>query len=321
MKINDKQNLENTSTLNSVPLYKKKRIFIPLLAFLLLGLIAVLYWYFNYFGFTYTDDAYIDADRFTISSKYFGRISELNVDEGDKVTKGEILVKLDVSDLLAQEKQAIADVEFAKQNCTLSAVNLEKAKDDYKRAQSQFKNNVIPKEQFDHAQKGLEAAQAQNAIALAKLDSQKAFLGVIQTQIQNTVVLSPIDGVVARRWAMIGDVVQMGQPILSVYNLNNIWVTANFEETKYSLLKLGEKVSINVDSYDGKEYSGKLIHLGANTAAQFSLIPPNNASGNFTKITQRIPVKISIENGNSADKPHNQQLLPGMSVIVKVKVR
>jgi membrane fusion protein, multidrug efflux system len=311
----------NGEPLNSIPLFRKKRVLIPALAGALVLLIGFIFWYFEYFGFTSTDDAYIDGYRFTISSKYTGRISELAVDEGDRVTKGQVLAKLDDSDLRAQEKQAFADVEFAKQSCTLSTVNFEKASDDYKRAQIQFKNSVISKEQFDHAKKGLEAAQAQNAISLAKLESQKAMLGVIQTQLQNIIIVSPVDGVAAKRWAIAGDVVQMAQPILSVYDLKNIWVTANFEETKYSSLKLNQKVFVTVDAYDGKEYEGKVIQLGSNTAAQFSLIPPNNASGNFTKITQRIPVKISIESLSSGNNPPDRPLLPGMSVEVKVKSR
>ena len=312
---------QNGEPNNLVPLLRKKRVFIPTLAVLVLLLVGIIIWYFEYFGFTATDDAYIDGYRFTISSKYLGRISELIVDEGDRVKKGDILVKLDDSDLRAQERQALADVEFTKQNCNLSSVNLEKAKDDYKRAQIQFKNNVISKEQFDHALKGLEATQAQSAISLAKFESQKAILGVIQVQLQNIITLSPVDGIVAKRWGIVGDVVQMGQPILSVYDLKNIWVTANFEETKYSSLKLGQKVFVSVDAYNGKEYEGKVSQLGSSTAAQFSLIPPNNASGNFTKITQRIPVKISIEAAKLDKKSLDTPLLPGMSVEVKVKSR
>ena len=115
---------------------------------------------------------------------------------------------------------------------------------------------------------------------------------------------------------MKGDVVQPGQPIFSVYDNTDLWVTANYEETKISRISLGDSVAISVDAFPDNQFYGKVIQLGTNTASQFSLIPPNNASGNFTKVTQRVPVKISIEQVNSSDKV---TLLPGMSVEVDIK--
>jgi membrane fusion protein (multidrug efflux system) len=120
---------------------------------------------------------------------------------------------------------------------------------------------------------------------------------------------------------MAGDVVQPGQPIFSIYDLQHLWVTANFEETKLASIRLNDPVEISVDAYPDSHFEGRVIQLGANTASQFSLIPPNNASGNFTKVTQRVPVKISIEDKESSSHSRSSQLLPGMSVEVKVKVR
>jgi membrane fusion protein (multidrug efflux system) len=120
--------------------------------------------------------------------------------------------------------------------------------------------------------------------------------------------------VIARKWILEGDVVQPGQPIFTIFDMKNIWITAQFEETRLALVTMGAQVEISVDTYPDIKFSGKIIQIGSNTASQFSLIPPNNASGNFTKVTQRVPVKISIEKGNS-----NVNLLPGMSVEVRVK--
>ena len=178
---------------------------------------------------------------------------------------------------------------------------------------------IISKEQFDHATKAFEAAKAQSAIAAAQVDTAQAQLGVVETQLSNMVITAPMDGVVSKRWALPGDVVQMAQPILSIYDLDHLWVTANLEETSFSELKLGQKVHIYVDSYGGKKFDGKIIQLGSNTAGQFSLIPPNNASGNFTKVTQRIPIKISIEYEGPKNKAE-PELVPGMLVEVKLKV-
>ncbi len=302
--------------IDDVPLYRKKRVVIPVFIAVVLAAVALWYWYVNLRGYDSTDDAYIDADRAAISSKILGRITALAVDEGDSVARGQVIIHLDDSDLRAQEEQANAALTAARQNVALAKVNLEKAIDDFQRAEKQYKDKVIPQEQFYHASKSRDVAQAQYAISLAQVGTAKAQLGVIQTNIQNTAIISPLDGVVSRRWVLAGDVVQPAQPIYSIYNLGNVWVTANFEETKLSSIRVGNKVSISVDAYPDMEFSGRVIQLGSNTASQFSLIPPNNAAGNFTKITQRIPVKISIDHPSG----RNVLLLPGMSVEVSVKV-
>ena len=302
-----------------VPLYRKKRVIIPALL-LMIAVAAVLwYWYTNLRGYNSTDDAFIDADRVAISSKILGRISQLMADEGDTIKAGEVIVRLDDSDLRAQEKQAKTSVVFAEENVSLAKVNVDRATDDFLRAERQYKDNIIPQEQFDHALKARDVAQAQYSIAVAQVGSAKAQLGVIETNLQNTTIVSPMTGVVSKRWALAGDVIQPAQPIFTVYNLSNVWVTANFEETKLSSIHTNDSVVIFVDSYPDRPFSGRVIQLGSNTASQFSLIPPSNASGNFTKVTQRIPIKISID--RSPDSSKSLPLLPGMSVEVKVRVK
>jgi len=315
------QNGEGDESIAAVPLFQKKRVLIPLFLLVILAAAAVWYWYVNLRGFDSTDDAYIDANRVSISSKMLGRIIQLTVDEGDSVKAGQIIVRLDDSDLRAQEEQAKAALTYARESVALAKVNLDKAQDDYQRAKIQFDSNIIPKEQYDHAVKSLEAAQAQYSITLAQVGTAKAQLGVVQTQLLNMTIAAPFDGIVSKRWVMAGDVVQPGQPIFSIYDLQHLWVTANFEETKMASIHLNDPVEVSVDAYPDYRFEGKIIQLGANTAAQFSLIPPNNASGNFTKVTQRVPVKISIEDKHPSGQSSSPQLLPGMSVEVKVKVR
>jgi len=301
--------------IESVPIYRKKRILIPLFIFIIIGAIAW-YWYIGHKGYVSTDDAFIDADKATISSKIPGRIINLKYDEGDTVKGGQILAALDTSDLKAQEKQFIAATINAKESITLAKVNLEKAKDDFARAQSQYKDNIITKEQYDHSAKALDSAQAEYNISITKPAMSQAQQDVVKSQLKNSTIYSPIDGVIARKWILEGDVVQPGQPIFTIFDMKNIWITAQFEETRLALVTMGARVEISVDTYPDIKLSGKVIQIGSNTASQFSLIPPNNASGNFTKVTQRVPVKISIEKGNS-----NVNLLPGMSVEVRVKER
>ena len=187
-------------------------------------------------------------------------------------------------------------------------MHLDKAQLDFDRAKSQFQNKVIPQEQFDNAQNRLAAAKAELNIANSRIPAAQSEIKVIQTQLNNTKIYSSLGG----------DIISPGQPIYSIYNINKIWVTAEIEETNINALNLGDTVEIDVDAYPNHSFTGKIYQIGSNTAAQFSLIPPSNASGNFTKVTQRIPVKISI--ANESGKPLKFGLLPGMSVEVKIKV-
>lgn len=315
-----KNDLEDDQPIDSIPLYKKKIVLIPFVL-LVIAVLAGWYWYVNFNKYVSTDDAYIDGNRVSISSKVLGRIEKLFVDEGDTLREGQVVARLDSLDLLAQRDRVLADLILAKNSISLEQVNLEKAVEDYDRAQFQYEQNIIPKEQYDHIKKSYESAQVQLKIAEAKVEATQAQLNVINTQLQNTVITSPMNGVVAKRWILEGDVVQPGQPIFTVYDLKNLWVTSNFEETKLSEIKLGAPVIIDVDAYPDIEVQGKVIQIGSNTASQFSLIPPNNASGNFTKVTQRIPIKISIDKITTKEnKKMDVTLLPGMSVEVKVKL-
>jgi membrane fusion protein, multidrug efflux system len=306
--------------IESVPLYRKRRVVIPVTLVIILALAGAWYWYVNLRDFVSTDDAYIDQNRVSISSKILGRVSVLTVDEGDTVTQGEILVRLDETDLLAQKEQAVASLRFSEESVNLAKVNLARAQDDYSRAEQQFKDAVITKEQYDHARSALEAARAENSIALSRIGTARAQVRVVQAQLENCSVVSPVDGKVAKRWVLRGDVVQPGQPVFSVYDRKEIWVTANLEETNLHAVRLDQPVTIAVDGYPARTFSGRVFQIGSSTAAQFSLIPPSNASGNFTKITQRVPVKISITEERSAGT-QPIELLPGMSVEVRIKVR
>ncbi|MGD0339869.1 MAG: HlyD family secretion protein [Bacteroidota bacterium] len=312
---------EVEESIETVPLYRNYKLVIPLFIALIAVIIIAWNWYLGLRDYVSTDDAYIDGYRVAISSKILGRIDSLTVDEGDTVRQGQVLVKIDASDLRSQEQSARASVTLSLENITLTKVTLDRSLTDYERASKQFHDNVITREQFEHAQSELAASRARYTIALAQTNTAKAQLGIIQTQLKNTIIESPMSGVVAKRWVLSGDVIQPGQSILSITDLKNIWVTANLEETSLTMLRLGDNVEIAVDAYPGRKFSGKVLQIGSNTASQFSLIPPNNASGNFTKVTQRIPVKISILPVDSSTSQPPYVLLPGMSVEVRVRVR
>lgn len=312
--------IEGYEDIEHVPVYRKRRVVIPAALVILAALGGVWYWYVNLRDFVSTDDAYVDQDRVSISSKILGRVSALAVDEGDTVTQGQLLVRLDDTDLSAQKEQAVASLRFSEESVALAKVNLARAQDDYNRAEHQYKDAVVTKEQYDHAGSALQAAHAEYSIALSRIGTAKAQVGVVQAQLENCTITCPVNGKVARRWVLPGDVVQAGQPIFSVYDRTETWVTANLEETNLQDIQLNQPVSIAVDGYPGRTFSGRVFQIGSSTAAQFSLIPPNNASGNFTKVTQRVPVKISITEERAAGV-QPVELLPGMSVEVRIKVK
>ena len=128
---------------------------------------------------------------------------------------------------------------------------------------------------------------------------------------------APIKGVVSRKSAEAGQVIQPGQPLMTIIPLEQVWITANFKETQLADMRVGQAVSIEVDAYDGREFRGKVESIAAATGSRFSLLPPENATGNFVKVVQRVPVKIVLDQGQ--DPQH--LLRPGMSVTPTVQTQ
>jgi membrane fusion protein (multidrug efflux system) len=267
-----------------------------------------------------TDDAFLDGDRVSVSAKMLGRIVELRADEGDTVRQGDLLIRLDDTDLRAERVQAEANLAYAEENAKLAVVEVQRAHDDFARARTQYQSKVIPQEQYDHARTAVDVAEAHQRIAQAQIRTARARLPVLDAQLANTHVEAPLAGVVARRWVLAGDVVQPGQPMLAIYGLGDLWITAHFEETKLRRLHPGDSVAVSVDAYPGRAFWGRILWIGAAASSQFSLIPPNNASGNFTKVTQRVPVRISLERP-AANPGDPITLVPGMSVEVRIRAQ
>ncbi|HLP18176.1 MAG TPA: HlyD family secretion protein [Bacteroidota bacterium] len=303
-----------------VPMYRNPRVIIPLA--IILAVIGYVSWryYVDARDYISTDDAYIDGNRVAVSSKILGRIDTLIAAEGDTVREGQTLVRLNETDLRAQESQAQSAVALAHESIALAQVSRDKAQSDFDRASTQYKQAIIPKEQFEHAQSELDAAKARLAIARAQEGSARAQLGITKAQLSNMTIAAPMTGVVAKRWLLEGDIAQPGQAIYSIYDTEHIWVTANYEETSLGSIAPGDSVEIKIDTYPDRVFHGVVLQKGTYTASQFSLIPPNNASGNFTKVTQRVPVKISIERPADTQGGKKIDLLVGMSVEVKIKV-
>lgn len=303
-------------SIDDVPMFKRKRAIIPFAVLLVGTIVGVSIWYMGRLSSVATDDAFVEAYRATVSTKVLGRIAALKYDEGDTVRKGDTLVVLDDADLRAQMQKAEAALHYLTRNVDIQSVNKEKALDDFSRTEKQFKSQIVSQEQFNHAESARKLADAQTTMASAQIATAQADLAIVKTQLANMVIVAPFSGVIAKRWALSGDVVQPGQAIFSMFDNKHIWITANFEETKLRIIRPGANVRISVDAFPGVNIDGKVESIGRSTASEFSLIPASNATGNFTKITQRVPVKIAVEN-----IPSTAALLPGLSATVRIFTR
>jgi membrane fusion protein (multidrug efflux system) len=200
------------------------------------------------------------------------------------------------------------------------------------RAKNQSDGGVIAPEQFDHIKKAYETASAQLEAAKAQLlvsksmissasasvETANAQIKVLDAQLKNTRLYAPADGLVAKGWLLPGDVVQPSQSVFTLTLNKNLWIVAFLEETKISDIHTGQRVKFTIDAFPDVKFNGKIFLLGSSTASVFSLIPANNASGNFTKVTQRIPVRISIESADNNKEVSSYNILSGMSAVVKI---
>jgi len=171
-----------------------------------------------------------------------------------------------------------------------------------------------------NAQTGPEqvtAMRARASSAQARVEQAKATLAQAELNLQYTVIKAPARGVVSRKSVNVGQVIQPSQPLMALVQTDNVWITANFKETQLDEMRPGQRVLVEVDAYDGRKFEGKVDSISAATGARFSLLPPENATGNFVKVIQRVPVKIVLNSGQDPES----LLRPGMSVTPTVYTR
>jgi len=207
------------------------------------------------------------------------------------------------------------------QSKTVSESEMDKVQATFDLARARLE---VAKEVIKENQAKLQIAQANTAEVISKeqrveslrgkLEEARAALTAAKLKLDHTTVSSPIDGVVAKKVANIGEVIKPGQAIAVIVDLNDLWVEANLEETKLEHVRLGQRVDVEVDAYPGTKFSGRVVNIGAAAASEFALIPENRSAGNFTKVTQRIPIKIEVINPA-------YQLRPGMMVVVGIDIR
>ena len=244
------------------------------------------YWFVYLDRFITTDDAYLEADFYPISTKVAGSVKEVYAREGQIVKKGQTLLLIDDSDFMFEKN--------------FKQLKFEKAELDLKRSTTLHETKAISDFDFENTEANLKAAE---------VDLQGS-----EIKIKYTKILAPADGIVAKRSVQLGQVIQPGQSLFIVVDETDRWIKANFKETQIRKLRVGQKVKITVDGFPNDPVQGFVESIFPTSGAKLSLLPPENSTGNFTRVVQRIPVKIIV------DKNHKPEfsLKPGMSVEVSV---
>ncbi|MDH3287296.1 MAG: HlyD family secretion protein [Betaproteobacteria bacterium] len=343
----------------------------------LLLAVSVAHWMYNRWTHVYLDDARIDGEVMTVSSRVSGWVTELPVIEGDRVKKGQLLARVDERDSILQREVLVAKLRAienqmeavkaqtgqvdeetlgkyqsetnrlaaAEAEVASLAVQLKQARYDYERAEELAKAKWVSPQALERARSAYHQVQESHRKAQAEVAAVRGTLAAaggsrrqlkvmghqlsvlahqaeeIRAEIRrrdidiaDRTIVSPAEGRVVMTFVRQGEHVSPGQRILMFHDPDEIWVEANVKETEVRLLKPGMKAEVRVDAYPGKVYEGEVFRVGRTATSKFALLPDPNPSGNFTKITQRLPVRISLAKKDLA-------LRPGMMVEVSIAIR
>src|SRR5689334_18581865 len=284
------------------PIYRRRGVLIGAAVVLLLLIVGgVAYWWYAS-GRVSTDDAFIEGRIVRISAQVAGQVARRVVDDNQRVKERDLLVQLDDREYRALSEQAIAQARAAE-------VAAENAAVDARRAQELFGRQLVARQALDTA-----VATARTQAAQAEAARKQAAEAALK--LSYTRITAPEPGRVTNRTVEEGHYVQVGQALMSIVP-NDLWVIANYKETQLAKLRPGQPVRIRVDAYPGLVLHGHVDSVQAGTGARFSLLPPENATGNYVKVVQRVPVKIVLDE----PPPAGYALGPGMSVVPTVSVR
>ncbi len=350
---------EAKSTPRKTPAYKRPAVIITVSLVVLLAIVGGLIYWLHARHFQSTDDAYIDANISQISPQVSARVTRLRVDDNELVHRGELLVELDPTDYqlaleqaqaqlassegkLAQVRtqldaskalvgQAQAEADAAQVSVDNTTRDLERYQsvDERARTRQQLDNAIAAQK---NAQAQLAQARSRQASAEANVAASQASIRAAQGDVRVTLaslhraetnlsychIYAPVDGRVTQRTVDVGNYVQPGQSLFMIVS-PDVWVTANFKETQLKDMRPGQRVTIKVDAFSEREFQGHIDSIQAGSGSRFGVLPAENATGNFVKTVQRVPVKIVFDYGSNTNDAG--LLSPGLSVVPKVRVR
>ncbi len=327
---------------------KRKGVLILLaIVFVLIGVAYLAYWYLVLRHFQETDDAYVAGNQVQVMAQVSGSVNKVWFDNTDRVKKGDVLVSLDKTDAeqafekaqtalatsVRQTHQLMINGKQYQATIKLQQTALDQAEADLQRRVPLGASNLIGREELQHARDAVATAKAQLDVAVQQYNANQAMIlntdlanqpAVKQAaaelrdawlDLQRTDIRSPIDGFISRRSVQVGSQISTSTPLLAVVPATNLWIDANFKETQLSGVRIGQPATVVSDIYgDDVEYHGKVVGLDMGTGSAFSLLPAQNATGNWIKVVQRLPVRIELDPQQLVEHP----LRIGLSTLVKV---
>ncbi|MDI2590871.1 efflux RND transporter periplasmic adaptor subunit [Pseudomonas sp. 681] len=331
---------------------RKRKVMLTVLVILVLLAGAGVWAYHEFYGRwnESTDDAYVNGNVVEITPLVTGTVVSIGADDGDLVHEGQVLVNFDPNDAqvglqsaqanlartVRQVRGLYSNVDGMKAQVNAQQANVQKAQDNFNRRKNLAAGGAISQEELSHARDDLTSAQ--NALANAQQqlkttsalvddtvvsshpDVMSAAAQLRQAYLNNarSTLIAPVTGYVAKRSVQLGQRVQPGTALMAVIPLDQLWIDANFKETQLRDMRIGQPVDIEADLYGSDvKFSGTIDSLGAGTGSAFALLPAQNATGNWIKIVQRVPVRIHI----NADELAKHPLRVGLSTQVDVSLR
>lgn len=327
---------------------KRALVFLTLL-FLIFAIAFGVYWFLVLRHYQETDDAYVSGNQVQIMAQVPGSVTKVWVDNTDFVSQGVVLVTLDATDArqsfekaktelasaVRKTRQLMINSQQLQANIALQKTRLERAQTDLKRRIPLGKDNLIGKEELQHAKNTVASAQAELDVAVAQHHANQAMIlntpvaqqpAVKQAaanvrnawlDLQRTQIVSPISGYVSRRAVQVGAQITSKTPLMAIVPADHLWVEANFKETQLAQMRIGQPATVTTDIYGEKvQYSGKVVGIDMGTGSAFSLLPAQNATGNWIKVVQRLPVRISLD----AKQLKAYPLRIGLSALVNVDI-
>jgi membrane fusion protein (multidrug efflux system) len=295
-----------------------------------------------------TDDAFVEGHLVYVSPRVSGQVREVLVAENQEVQAGDVLVRVDPADYEARLALAQANLEIARNEVAQTGASsdaaaaqvrgararLQHAQQGLARARGLFAQGAGSETALDAAQSAHDAALADLRAAQRREDAERAMLGsaapVKQAEaavreaelaLSYATIRAPFAGRVGKKSVEVGATVQPGQPLLTIVATRGNWVVANFKETQIGAMKPGDPVDITVDAYPGRIWHGRVESISPATGAKYALLPPDNATGNFTKVVQRVPVRVALESveGDGVAGEDPTALPIGLSVVARVR--